>query len=810
MHIDLVEISNFRKLKAARIGISSEKTVFVGANNSGKTSAMVALRCFLVDRERTKFSLNDFTLCHWPTIDTIGKSWEEAKEANTALPDPILSSILPFLDVWIVADKSEAHFVQKLIPTLDWDSGRLGVRLRLEPKDAVQFQKDYLTARDEARRIEEADANTDEDKGPAVVLWPRSLTEFVQRRFSTFFTVKSYILDPAKLMDPDYGEAKPQVLPDDALPIDGEPFKGLIRIDEIGAQRGFGQSDGLGDSDDDGPAAGSTATRRMSDQLRRYWNKHLDPFENPDPQDIEALRAIEYAQRAFDERLKAGFSAALQEMEGLGYPGVTDPRLKISTRLKPVDGLNHEAAVQYMVSVEDGENTLELNLPEDSNGLGYQNLISMIFRLMSFRDAWMRVGKIGGVSDTLIPPLHLVLIEEPEAHLHTQVQQVFIRQAYKVLRKHPELEKSAALTTQLIVSTHSSHVAHECHFDQLRYFRRLPATKTMVPISCVIDLATVFGSDAGTKRFVTRYIKVTHCDLFFADAAVFVEGPAERILVPFFVRHHADLAALHESYITWLEIGGSHAHRLRGLIEHLGLTTLIITDLDAKDSGSRQFVMVQLPETCDVKSEAFKAGFKTIADIGKERIRRAGAKIKEDLANRHCEEATSRRSNPEQAALPGSGEWIASPSARNDGKDASSLDIGFRVLKVDSSNMRDVFYLPDNAQQETLLDTIDNIKPDRTPEDFLFHVLLDWGVPLDLPIFVETIEGKTVYFVHKDRPDLVACFERGVTEELVKAIAARAPQRAVFRDAGFASDSVKINVEQIFKLLSPATEVKVI
>ena len=590
MHIDLVEISNFRKLKAARIGIYSQKTVFVGANNSGKTSAMVALRYFLVDRERTKFSLNDFTLCHWPTIDTIGKSWEVAKEANTTLPDPILSSILPFLDVWLVADKSEAHFVQKLIPTLDWDGGRLGVRLRLEPKDAVQFQKDYLAARDEARRIEEADANTEEGKGPSIVLWPRSLTDFIQRRFSTFFTVKSYILDPARLMDPDHGEAKPQALPDGALPIDGEPFKGLIRIDEISAQRGFGQSDGLGDSDDDGPAAGSTATRRMSDQLRRYWNKHLDPFENPDPQDIEALRAIEHAQRAFDERLKAGFSAALQEVEGLGYPGVTDPRLKISTRLKPVDGLNHEAAVQYMVSVEDGENTLELNLPEDSNGLGYQNLISMIFRLMSFRDAWMRVGKIGGVLDTLIPPLHLVLIEEPEAHLHTQVQQVFIRQAYKVLRKHPELEKSAALTTQLIVSTHSSHVAHECDFDQLRYFRRLPATKTMVPISCVIDLGAVFGSDTDTKRFVTRYIKVTHCDLFFADAAVFVEGPAERILVPFFVRHHADLAALHESYITWLEIGGSHAHRLRGLIEHLGLTTLIITDLDAKDTANHSAV----------------------------------------------------------------------------------------------------------------------------------------------------------------------------------------------------------------------------
>jgi hypothetical protein len=128
--------------------------------------------------------------------------------------------------------------------------------------------------------------------------------------------------------------------------------------------------------------------------------------------------------------------------------GVTDPRLNISTRLKPVDGLNHEAAVQYMIQMVDGESSYDLHLPEDSNGLGYQNLISMVFRLMSFRDAWMRVGKassnITDASEAFVPPLHLVLIEEPEAHLHTQVQQVFIRQAYRILRKHPELEKNAS------------------------------------------------------------------------------------------------------------------------------------------------------------------------------------------------------------------------------------------------------------------------------------------------------------------------------------------------------------------------------
>ncbi|MFO3796081.1 MAG: AAA family ATPase [Anaerolineales bacterium] len=587
MHIELIELANFRKLKSVRVGISDKTTVFVGANNSGKTSAMLALRYFLVERERGRLSLNDFTLSHWPSIDQMGLRWENAKGADEALPAPDWEPVLPFLDVWLHAEKLEAHYVQKLIPTLDWDGGRLGVRLRLEPKDATQLQKDYLTARDEARRIEAADNATgekgDQTGQTAVVLWPRSLTDFLRRRFSSLFTIQSYILDPEKLIDPQHGIARPQSLPHDPFPIGSEPFKGLIRIDEIGAQRGFGHADGLKDFDDDGALSGSTATRRMSDQLRRYWSKHLDPFENPNPQDIEALRAIEKAQQAFDARLKDGFLPAIQEVEAMGYPGVTDPKLKISTRLKPIDGLNHDAALQYVITTSDGQNSIELNLPEDSNGLGYQNLLSMIFRLMSFRDAWMRVGKAGATTDALIPPLHLVLIEEPEAHLHTQVQQVFIRQAYKVLRKHTDLDEPTKLRTQLVVSTHSSHIAQECDFDHLRYFRRLPASDPSVPLSCVVNLGTVFGTDIETKRFVTRYIKVTHCDLFFADAAIFVEGPAERILVPFFVRNRPELATLHECYITWLEIGGSHAHRLRSLVEHLGLTSLIITDLDACD-----------------------------------------------------------------------------------------------------------------------------------------------------------------------------------------------------------------------------------
>jgi predicted ATP-dependent endonuclease of OLD family len=149
------------------------------------------------------------------------------------------------------------------------------------------------------------------------------------------------------------------------------------------------------------------------------------------------------------------------------------------------------------------------------------------------------------------------------------------------------------LTTQLIISTHSSHIAHECEFSCLRYFRRVPAQKNVndVPTSTVVNLSEVFGKEGKTQRFVTRYLKTTHCDLFFADAAILVEGPAERMLIPYFIREHFN--KLNQSYITVLEIGGSHAHRLRPLIQHLGLITLVITDLDAAKKNANSWQAIQ-------------------------------------------------------------------------------------------------------------------------------------------------------------------------------------------------------------------------
>ena len=200
-------------------------------------------------------------------------------------------------------------------------------------------------------------------------------------------------------------------------------------------------------------------------------------------------------------------------------------------------------------------------------------------------------------------------------------------------------------------------------------------------------------------------------------------------------------------------------------------TAHAVLQLNAKDGGNRRFVMVQLPETCDTESEAYKAGYNTIADIGKERIRRAGKKVLEGQCS-----------------------------------DGWNKDIGFRVLKVDSSNMVDVYYTPDAINQGLLHLFKDNIKADRTPEDLLFQVMLNWGVDLSYSVRTESILGKTVFFV--DENALVACFDTGVNEDFVKELALFNPLRVIFRDSGFDSDAVKINVEQIFKQLSPSTEVR--
>ena len=567
MHIDFVEIQNFRKLKACRVEIAQQETIFVGANNSGKTSAMDALTLFLDKDRRKDFATTDFTLSNWLCLDRLGKQWVDA--ADDEEPDIAVDAWLPWLpsiDVWLRADEEDLHRVVHLLPTLDWTPKELlGVRLVLAPKKMEQLYKDFRSAYKSAHDAKSASTNAESP----LPLWPNSMRDFLDKQLRSQFEVQSYILDPTKRQDPVQGIARPQVLPPDSDPLKKHPFDGLIKIDVITAQRGF--------SDPKTENQSPSGFASLSTQLRRYFSKHLDPSEAPDASDIVALEAIEATRRVFNDKLKSSFEPAIGELEGLNYPGFSDPRISVTSKIEPSDSLNHDAAVQF-----DLPGAVSLSLPEKYNGLGYQHLISMVFKLIQFRDEWMRVGKAGKNQDTknaAIEPLHIVLVEEPEAHLHAQVQQVFIKKAYEVLRNHTALADSS-FNTQLIVSTHSSHIAHERDFSSLRYFRREPATKKgEIPTATVINLSQTFGDHNETSKFATRYLRTTHCDLFFADAAILVEGSAERMLIPHFVR--AKFPKLDQSYISLLEIGGAHAHRLEPLLDTLGLLSLIVTDLDS-------------------------------------------------------------------------------------------------------------------------------------------------------------------------------------------------------------------------------------
>ncbi len=576
MEISFIEIQNFRKLKSCRIELDIKETIFVGANNSGKTSAMDALILFLKSSRRKDIATTDFTLSNWHTIDKIGTTWikcDKPKELNLGIEQWL--PVLPSIDIWLDVDNAQIHYVSHLIPTLSWTGGKLGVRLCFEPKDIEELYKEFKNAFNSAAEITLKNKNGGKTK---LSLWPQSMKEFLEKCLHSHFTVNAYLLDPAHLLDTVDGVAQPQSLPENSMALESEPFKGLFKIDIINAQRGFSDA-----KTSDAPGSGNTVGS-LTTQLRSYFDKHLNPSEQPNEDDIEALVAIENATNEFDKKLKSSFSSAISELEGLGYPGFSDPQITLTSKVNPVDGLNHDSAVQFNVTKgDDSSGETPLCLPEKYNGLGYQNLISMVFKLIRFRDEWMRKGKAGKVLDdghSIIEPLHLVLIEEPEAHLHAQVQQVFIKKAYDVLRNHENLKESKKLSTQMVISTHSSHIAHEINFGCLRYFRRSPAkNKSEVPFATVVNLSKTFGQEDKTSKFATRYLKTTHCDLFFADAAILVEGPAERMLVPHFIRHK--YPKLDTRYVTVLEIGGSHAHRLKSLIEDLGLVTLVVTDIDS-------------------------------------------------------------------------------------------------------------------------------------------------------------------------------------------------------------------------------------
>ena len=593
MKIQSVHIRNYRKLKNCHIDFGEKKTVLVGANNSGKTSAISAIVWFLKNTER--FTLKEFTVTNWALINTIGEKWLE----KDSVDDALLSShqwdnIVPSMDVWINVENGEQYRVNHLIPSLStWDGKKVGVRGQYVPKDVAKLYTAYKEAKTKARSLE---ATEEWKEADSPELYPKNLCDFLGKgsNLREYFDVKYYIIDPA--LDPD-DEDEVQTTPDNELGYN--PLDGLIKVDTILASRDFSDPEGQTDSEID----------TLSKQFQQYYKSSGQEDEELTCEGLKLLGGIVTANKTYDEKLRKTFEVPVGELKNINYLGFQNPEIKIRSKIQIEESIKHDSAVQFAI-----QGMEELVLPEKYNGLGYRNLISIYLKLIDFREKWLKELSEG----KNIEPIHLVFVEEPEAHLHAQAQQVFVKKAFEALCNNKLIEENPWLSTQLVLSTHSNHVVNELDLNCMRYFKRVIDVGEKIPVSKVVNLSSTFGTDDETKQFITRYIRLTHCDIFFSDAVVLVEGPAEKILVPSFLVK----AGLDSYYISVIEVNGRHAHSFRKLIEKIGIAALIVTDIDATDTKVGEDGKEIHPSVITAKGNGYKTGNPSIKSwlSGKEQI----------------------------------------------------------------------------------------------------------------------------------------------------------------------------------------------
>lgn len=535
MYVKSFRIENFRRLKNVRVDLDVDTTIFVGANNSGKTSATHVFQRFLDPKSR--FQIYDFTADCWDAFD---KCESASGEGEVEFPKICF-------DLWFEVDDENVHRVVRLLPGLDWNEEPVGVRMVYEPRDSSSLLANYEKARN-GTRLPEGKVET------SFKPWPRNLFDYLDKQLTQEYEIKYYVLDRRQCD----AELVPKV--------DYEPFcvgsrssggadvvSELIRVDFLNAQRHLADADSHGRAED------------LSRRLSRYYQRNLPKFEA----DLDALSAITDSEASLNQHFTQVFESVLKKIGELGYPGIANPGLVIKTSFNAQTILSTSARVHYALPDVNGNASTQAStlLPDQYNGLGFKNLIYMAVEILDFHHAWEEV-------EGERPPVHLIMIEEPEAHLHAQLQQVFIRKVSDLL---PAI--APGFQTQMVVTTHSSHILYERSFKPIRYFCRAKQNGT-VNYSDVKDLSLFYDrEEPATRTFLQKYLKLTHCDLLFADAAILVEGNVERLLVPLIIERRAP--ELRSCHLTILEVGGAFAHKFQKLLEFLELTTLVITDLDS-------------------------------------------------------------------------------------------------------------------------------------------------------------------------------------------------------------------------------------
>ncbi|BBL73699.1 ATP-dependent nuclease [Methylomagnum ishizawai] len=536
MYLYSYRLKNYRRLRDVYIELAKDISIFVGSNNSGKTSATHAIQAFL-SGSKDRFSLFDFSSHVWKLLNAIGENTQE----NDV--DVLLPSIT--LDLWFKVSESDLGLVLPILPSTAWQTTEVGIRVEFGASNSLELLQRYRKAFEEGKNL----AAKITGGAGSYLPWPKNLTDYLEKELQHEFEFRYFVLNRACFNERFEQNAsyEPDLITTE--PGGGVILKSLMQVDFLSAQRHLADSSGQG-------GRAENLSRRLSAFYKRNLEQRAD--------DHSTLKALFESEAELNRHLMDVFKETLQSISNLGYPGLNNPKLEIKSALNPVTVMIQDTKVHYIL----GEGEGAVHLPDNYNGLGFKNLIYMVVEILDLHSKWK--------FDENRPPLHLIFIEEPEAHLHAQLQQVFIRNVLDLVRV-PE-EEDGAFLSQFVITTHSAHILYERGFVPIRYFRRHITDGDQT--TQVLNLSGFQpGNNPKDRDFLQRYLKLTHCDLFFADAAILVEGNVERLLLPLMIEKEAP--SLRSVCLCILEVSGAFGHRFKELIEFLGITTLIITDIDS-------------------------------------------------------------------------------------------------------------------------------------------------------------------------------------------------------------------------------------
>lgn len=520
MQLSKIEVENFRLLRGVSLLLETRTTVIVGRNNCGKTSLTEIMKRVLEDGA-LDFRLEDFSFwTHSQFWDAFKKFVEGAEDGEVRALMPVISAKLTFTYGKDESLGSLSDFVIDIND--DCTEALVHVIYRLKDGRAKDLFADLTDASDGAK--------------PAFFA-------ALRERISTCFGAEAFAVDPND--------------PTNRRSLDLSEIKRACYGGFIFAQRGL----------DDISHKDKVVIGKVLENLFATAKINTD-----DEGSFATAQELELAVKAIQEKITVDFNkkldALLPALSLFGYPGLSDPKLLTETTFDVARLLTNHTKVRYS-----GNNGV--HLPESHNGLGARNIILMLLQLREFFKAYL--------AKETKPAVHIIFIEEPEVHLHPQMQEVFIRKLGEIA---DAFSKEAKITwpVQFVISTHSSHIANEAHFETIRYFLAKPDVAGSFSTNIKDLRKGLAGKKEPDRSFLHQYMTLTRCDLFFADKAILIEGTTERLLLPRMVAKIDDGqpegARLSSQYLSVIEIGGAYAHLFFDLIEFLELRTLVITDID--------------------------------------------------------------------------------------------------------------------------------------------------------------------------------------------------------------------------------------